>query len=61
VYTDGDLDSIFGFSRIAVFDVETRHMLLRIDGPAYTTALMSPSGKTVAVAHGNTIRLYKVP
>jgi hypothetical protein len=59
-YTDGDLDAIFGFSRIAVFDVESREMLLRIDGPAYTTALMSPSGKTVAVAHGNTIRLYRV-
>jgi hypothetical protein len=59
-YTDGDLDAIFGYSRIALFDVASRHIVARIDGPAYTTAVLSPSGKLIAVTHSNKVHLYRV-
>jgi hypothetical protein len=59
-YTDGDLDAIFGFSRIALFDVTSRRILARINGPAYTSAALSPSGKSFAVTHDRKVRLYRV-
>jgi hypothetical protein len=59
-YTDGDLDSIFGYSRIALFDVSSRHILARIDGPAYTSAALSPNGQLISVLHGKKVHLYRV-
>ena len=50
-YTDGDLDAIFGYSRIALFDVTRRQLLVRIDGPAYTSAALSPNGRRIATIH----------
>ncbi len=58
--TDQDLDGVFGYSRIALFDVESRHILARIDGPAYTSAALSPLGKQISVLHGSKIHLYHV-
>lgn len=64
VYTDGDLDSIFGYSRIALFDVTSKQILTRIDGPAYTSATLSPDGRQIAVIHRERVkirlRLYRV-
>lgn len=59
-YTDGELDAIFGYSRIALFDVASRRILTRIDGAAYTFAASSPSGKLIAVTHDKKVRLYRV-
>lgn len=60
VYTDGEFDALFGYSRIALFEVASRQILARIDGPAYTSASLSPSGKLIAVEHEGKIRLYRV-
>jgi hypothetical protein len=62
-YTDGDLDSIFGYSRIALFDVTSKRMLFRLDGPAYTSATLSPEGRLIATIHRGRkieVRLYRV-
>lgn len=59
-YTDGALDNLFGYSRIALFDVASQSILAHINGPAYTWAALSPSGKLIAVLHGDRIRLYRV-
>jgi hypothetical protein len=60
-YTDGLLDSIFGYSRIELFDVNSHRSLTRIDGPADTSASLSPSGKIIAVVtHDGKLRLYRV-
>lgn len=56
-YTDGDLDAIFGYSRIALFDVTSKQMLARIDGPAYTSAALSPDGRQIAVIHRERVRI----
>ncbi len=60
VDTDGALDNIFGYTRVAVFDVSTRRIVLRIDGRANTWAALSPSGKLVAVTHGDKLQMYNV-
>ena len=63
-YTDGDLDGIFGYSRIALFDVTSKQILARIDGPAYTSAALSPDGRKIAVIHRERVKirlsLYRV-
>jgi len=60
-YTDGLLDSIFGYSRVELFDVNSRRALMRIDGPTDTDAALSPSGKIIAVVtSGGMLRLYRV-
>ena len=45
-------------ANIALFDVASRQILA--SGPAYTSAVLSPSGKLVAVEHERKIRLYRV-
>jgi hypothetical protein len=60
VYTDGDLDGIFGYSRIAIFDVASRRILARINGRAYTWAALSPEGNLVAVLHDDKVSFYRV-
>lgn len=59
-YTDGDLDGILGYSRIALFDVSSRRTLARIDGRAYTWAALSPDGNLIAVLHGDKVNFYRV-
>jgi hypothetical protein len=59
-YSDGMFDGIFGFSRVVLFDVSSGRIIRRIDGPAYTSAALSPSGKRVAVLRDSKIRLYQV-
>lgn len=59
-YTDGDLDALFGYSRIALFDVATRSIIARIDGPSGTSATLSPSGSLIATWNGDKIRLYRI-
>jgi hypothetical protein len=59
-YSDGMLDSIFGFSRVVLFDAPSGHQVMRIDGPAFTSAALSPSGKRVATLRGSKVRLYEV-
>ena len=56
-YTDGDLDAIFGYSRIALFDVTSKQMLTRIDGPAFTFAALSPDGRKIAVIHNERVKI----
>jgi hypothetical protein len=58
-YSDGMFDAIFGFSRVVLFDVSTRSVIKRIDGPAYVSASLSPSGKRVAILKGGKVRLYE--
>ena len=58
-YSDGIFDAIFGFSRVVLFDVSTRSVVKRIDGPAYVSAALSPSGKRVAILKGGKVRLYE--
>jgi hypothetical protein len=60
VYTDGELDSLFGYSRIVLFDVTSRKMLVQIKGRSGASAAMSPSGKVIAVLRRGKIRLYRV-
>ena len=59
-YSDGMFDAIFGFSRVILFDVSSRSPIQRIDGPAYISAALSPSGKRVAILKGGKVRLYQV-
>jgi hypothetical protein len=59
-YSDGMFDSIFGFSRVVLFDAPPGHQVMRIDGPAFTSAALSPSGKRVATIRGSKLRLYAV-
>jgi hypothetical protein len=59
-YSDGMFDAIFGFSRVVLFDVPSGHQVMRIDGPAFTSAALSPSGKRVATLRGSKVRLYEV-
>jgi hypothetical protein len=59
-WSDGMFDSIFGFSRVVVFDVPSGRIISRIDGPEYTSASLSPSGKLIAVLRGSKVRLYAV-
>ncbi len=59
-YTDGDLDALFGYSRIALFDVASRSIIARIDGPSGTWATLSPSGRLIATWGGSKIRLYRI-
>lgn len=58
--TDGTFDAIFGFSRVVIFDVSTRTLIKRIDGPSFISAAISPSGKKVAILKGGKVRLYEV-
>jgi hypothetical protein len=60
IYTDGDLDVLFGYSRIAIFDTASRRILARINGRAYTWAALSPKGKQVAVLHDGKVSFYRV-
>jgi hypothetical protein len=60
VYSDGDLDSIFGFGRIALFDVASRTILAHFKMPHSAKAALSPSGKIIAIAVGHQIQLYRV-
>jgi hypothetical protein len=60
VFTDGDLDRIFGYSRIAPFDFASLRILARIDGRAYTCAARSPEDKLVAVLHDGKVSFYRV-
>lgn len=59
-YSDGMFDSIFGFSRVILFDAPSGHQVMRIDGPAFTSAALSPSGKRDATLRGSKVRLYDV-
>jgi hypothetical protein len=61
VYTDGDLDALFGFSRIALFDVPSRKIIAQINGRPGTKVALSPSGQIFAVQHKDQIRFYRVP
>lgn len=56
-YTDGDLDAIFGYSRIALFDVASKQIVAHIDGPAYTSATLSPDGRKIAVIHRERVKI----
>jgi hypothetical protein len=53
-------DAIFGFSRVVLFEVSSGHLVMRIDGPAFTSAALSPYGKRVATLRGSKVRLYEV-
>jgi hypothetical protein len=59
VYRDGMLDGDFGYSRVALFDIDTKRLIDRINGPAYTYAALSPDGKLIALEHLGTIKLYR--
>ena len=58
--SDGTFDAIFGFSKVILFDVPSGHPVMRIDGPAVSSAALSPSGKRVAILRGSKVRLYEV-
>jgi hypothetical protein len=58
-YSDGMFDTIFGFSRVVLFDVPSGRPIMRIDGPAFTSAALSPSGKRIVTLRGGKVRLYE--
>ena len=60
VYTDGEFDAIFGFSRFVLFDVGTRRIITSLAGRSQTTASLSPSGQLVAVAHNGKVQMYRI-
>jgi hypothetical protein len=57
-YTDGDLDAIFGYSRIALFDVTSKQKLTSINGPVDATAALSPGGGRIAVIHRGRVKIW---
>jgi len=59
-YTDGELDIIFGYAKIGLFDAASRQMLAQISTRSFTAASLSPSGRIVAVWQGREIHLYRV-
>jgi len=60
-YSDGMFDSVFGFSRILLFDVSARSIVGRIDDSAFISAAISPSGRRIAILKNGKVRLYDVP
>ena len=60
-YSDGMFDGLFGFSRTVLFDVSTKSVLGRVDGSAFISAALSPSGRKIAVLKSGKVRLYDVP
>ncbi len=60
-YSDGMFDSIFGFSHTVLFDVSTKDLVGRIDGGAFITSALSPSGRQIAILRGGKVRLYEAP
>jgi hypothetical protein len=60
-YSDGDLDAIFGFSHTLLFDVSTKTIIGRVDGSAFISSALSPSGRQVAILKGGKVRLYDAP
>ncbi len=61
LYSDGMFDGLFGFSRTLLFDVSTRSILGRVDGGAFISAALSPSGRQIAILKNGKVRLYDVP
>jgi hypothetical protein len=60
-YSDGMFDNIFGFSRTLLFDVTTKSIIGRIDGSAFISAALSPSGRRIAFLKGEKVRPYDAP
>lgn len=60
-YSDGMFDGLFGFSRTLLFDVSTKSILGRVDGSAFISAALSPSGRKVAILKNGKVRLYDIP
>ncbi len=48
-YSDGMFDSIFGFSHVVLFDVSTGNIIGQVDGSAYISSALSPSGREIAI------------
>ena len=60
-YSDGMFDNIFGFSHAVLFDVMTGDIIGQIDGGAFISSALSPSGREIAILKGKKIRLYDAP
>jgi hypothetical protein len=60
-YSDGMFDGLFGFSRTLLFDVSTKSIIGRVDGSAFISAALSPSGRKIAILKGGKVRLYDAP
>jgi hypothetical protein len=60
-YSDGDLNAIFGFSHTLLFDVSTKSIIGRVDGSAFISSALSPSGRQIAILKGGKVRLYDAP
>jgi hypothetical protein len=60
-YSDGMFDAIFGFSRTLLFDVSTKSIIGRVDGSAFISSALSPSGRKIAILKGGKVRLYDAP
>ena len=57
-YSDGMFDSIFGFSHTLLFDVTKKSIIGRVDGSAFISSALSPSGRKIAILKGSKVRLY---
>jgi hypothetical protein len=60
-YSDGMFDGVFGFSRTLLFDVSTKRIVGRVDGSAFISSALSPSGRKIAILKGGKVRLYDAP
>jgi hypothetical protein len=60
-YTDGDLDWLFGFSKVFVIDTASHQVVFDLPGSIGTNAGISPSGKTLFTLREDILSLYKLP
>jgi hypothetical protein len=60
-YSDGMFDAIFGFSHTLLFDASTKSIIGRVDGSAFISSALSPSGRQIAILKGGKVRLYDAP
>lgn len=60
-YSDGMFDNIFGFSHAVLFDVTTGNIIGQVDGGAFISSALSPSGREIAILKGKKVRLYSAP
>ena len=59
LYADGWLDALFGYSRITLLGVVTRHIPFSLHGRSATWAALSPDEKLISVLHDEKLRSHR--
>jgi hypothetical protein len=60
VYTDGELDALFGYAKIGLFEFPSGRLLAQINLRSFNAVGMSPSGAVIAVWRRREVYLYRV-